>query len=426
MKSGRLIIIGLDGVPFSLLKDLAESGIMVNTAQIIKDGFFTRMRSSVPEVSSVAWSSIITGANPGSHGIFGFTDLFPHSYELRFPNFGDLKSPPFWEISEGKSIIMNVPSTYPVRDMNGAHISGFVSIHFDRSVYPQSLIPALKSVDYRLDVDSQKAHEDLSLFLEDLDQTLSGRIKASEHLWEYTDWRTFMLAFTGTDRLMHFLFPAYEDENHKYHKDFLNHFQRIDQAIGTIYRRLKENDILIMLSDHGFEELESDVYVNCLLIQEGFLKFKSGTEPKLMNIDSGTKAFALDPARIYINQKGKYPAGGVDGSDKDARIRELADLFTSLEIDGKKVIQQVCLAPDAYSGPYIEQAPDMVLIANKGFNLKGAVAAQKLVDKGPFAGKHTYHDAFLLLNNRSIAPNFEREPSVIDAGKLIQSITTSS
>ena len=174
MKHRRLVIIGLDGVPFTLLKDLTETGIMANTAQIIGDGFFTAMRSSVPEISSVAWSSIITGENPGSHGIFGFTDLFPNSYEMRFPNFSELKSPPFWKVSKGKSIIINVPSTYPVRAMNGVHISGFVSIRFDKSVFPRSLISELKNLDYRLDVDSEKAHRDLSLFLQDLDESLTG------------------------------------------------------------------------------------------------------------------------------------------------------------------------------------------------------------------------------------------------------------
>jgi len=426
MKHRRLVIIGLDGVPFTLLKDLTETGIMANTAQIIRDGFFTAMRSSVPEVSSVAWSSIITGENPGSHGIFGFTDLFPNSYEMRFPNFGELKSPPFWKVSKGKSIIINVPSTYPVRAMNGVHISGFVSIRFDKSVFPRSLIPELKNLDYRLDVDSEKAHRDLSLFLQDLDESLTGRIKASEYLWEHMDWQTFMLVFTGTDRLMHFLFPAYEDEGHEYHNDFLNHFQRIDQAIGTICSKLTSGDVLIMLSDHGFERLESDVYVNYLLAQEGFLSFEPKTEPKLTNIDSTTKAFALDPARIYINQRGKYPAGSVGFNDKEACVRELEELFSSLQIAGRRVLKHIWRKQDIYSGPYLENAPDMVLMAEQGFNLKGAMTANKLADKGPFTGKHTYHDAFLLLNNKNAVPEFSEEPSVIDAGKLIQSLVTNS
>ncbi|MHC4621620.1 MAG: alkaline phosphatase family protein, partial [Planctomycetota bacterium] len=274
MKPERLVIIGLDGVPFRLLKDLGQRGIMPNTGELISAGTFKKMYSSVPEVSSVAWSSIITGENSGRHGIFGFTDLRPGSYEMTFPNFSNLKSPAFWNLAVGKSIIINVPSTYPVKPMNGVHISGFVSIDINKSVYPASLIPELERLDYRLDVDSEKAHRDLDLFMEDLDQTLTARIKAGEYLWDYTDWQTFMFTFTGTDRLMHFLFAAYEDQSHKYHEGFLNHFRRIDQAIGNIVAKLSENDALIMLSDHGFEKLETDVYVNHLLGSEGFLSFR--------------------------------------------------------------------------------------------------------------------------------------------------------
>jgi len=422
--NGKTVIIGLDGVPFGMLKDFAEAGVMANTAELISRGIFKKMYSSIPEISSVAWSSMITGQNPGQHSIFGFTDLFPDSYKMRFPNFADLKSPPFWSLAKDKSVIINVPSTYPVKDMNGVHISGFVSIDFEKSVHPKSLIPKLNDLDYRLDVDSQKAHTDLDLFLKDLNETLTARIKAAEYLWDYIDWQTFMLTFTGTDRLMHFLWDAYEDKEHKYCDAFLEHFRRIDQAIGKIYSKLTEKDVLIMLSDHGFEKLEKDVYVNHLLASEGFLTFRPNTEPKLVNIDSATKAFVLDPARIYINQKGKYPAGSVEANDKDACVGELESLFRSLQIDGKKVIKHIYRKQDIYAGPYLENAPDLVLIAEKGFNLKGSMTAEELTGKGPFTGKHTYEDAFLLLNDKDIATGLNDQISVIDAGKLIKSLVT--
>jgi len=75
------------------------------------------MASSIPEISSVAWSPIITGANPGEHGIYGFTDVAPDSYRLSFPNFNNLQVPPFWmDKSYGKSVIINVPfSTIAVK-----------------------------------------------------------------------------------------------------------------------------------------------------------------------------------------------------------------------------------------------------------------------------------------------------------------------
>ena len=135
MKKNRTIVIGLDGVPCGLLQDLMNRGIMPNTREKMPGGVLRKMRSSLPEVSSVAWSSIITGKNPAEHGIFGFTDLFPHSYKLHFPNFNDLQSPPFWDLVQGRSVIVNVPSTYPVKKITGSTFPGLSPLTLKRAYF---------------------------------------------------------------------------------------------------------------------------------------------------------------------------------------------------------------------------------------------------------------------------------------------------
>ena len=416
----KTVIIGLDGVPFKMIEDFTSTGIMPNTAQIISDGTFTKMYSSIPEVSSVAWSSMITGKNPADHGIFGFMDLRPNSYKMRFPNYNDLKAEPFWDQWQGNSVVINVPSTYPVRAMNGVLISGFVSIDFDKSIYPASLIPVLKDLDYRLDVDAHKAHESMDLFLADLEKTLEARISAYQYLWDNYDWQTFMLVFTGTDRLMHFLWDAYEDKSHQYHEFFINHFRRIDQVVGEITSRLSDNDLLIMHSDHGFEHLEKEIYVNYLLKEKGYLQFKNNSEPSLDNICFGTKAFAMDPARIYLNRKEKYPCGSVREDEAETLINELTTLFHSLEIDGKKAIKYIYRREQIYSGPYLNEAAGLVLVGAEGFNLKSSMKSDKLVDRGIFSGKHTQDTAFLItmgLYDDSIIPD---APSIYDIKGIIE------
>ena len=419
MKNMRTIIIGLDGVPFGLIKDLADRGVMPNTNEILSDAFFGKMHSSLPEVSSVAWSSIITGKNPAEHGIFGFTDLFSHSYELRFPGFNDLQSPPFWNLIKGKSVIVNVPSTYPVKEMNGVHISGFVSIDFNRSVFPKSLIPILKNFDYRLDVDSTLAHQSMDLFLDDLDKTLPGSIQTYRYLWENIDWEIFMFVFTGTDRLLHFLWDAYEKESHKYHGQFLEYFRKIDQVIGEIGSRIQEEDLLIMLSDHGFERLDYDVYINSFLKKEGYLHFGNKKEQALIHIDSSTKAFALDPARIYIHTKDKYPNGGVDRREREKIIQAIKNLFAALEIDKRRVIKSIYTKEDIYTGPFMDRAPDLILVGEKGFNLKGNIKQEQLTDKDIFTGKHTQDDAFLLIRGKVDLRGIRDYPNVGDVAAFI-------
>jgi len=419
-KNPKTVIIGLDGVPFGMIQDFAESGVMPHTAELISQGTFRIMRSSVPEISSVAWSSVITGKNPGQHGIFGFTDLFPGSYKMRFPNFDDLKAPPFWDQWEGQSVIINVPSTYPVSQMNGVLISGFVSIEFEKSVHPKSLVPYLKRLDYRLDVDSQKAHSSMELFLEDLDKTLNARIQAYRYLWDSSNWQTFMLVFTATDRLMHFLWNAYEDAGHKYHNIFLEHFGKIDRTIGEVAGKISDEDLLIIHSDHGFERLDHDVYINYLLMQEGFLQLKDTQNIALDNIDHRTKAFALDPARIYLNQKGMYPCGTVDQAEGREILNQLEKLFSSLRINGRRVIRDIYRKEQLYTGPYIENAPDIVLVGAEGFNLRANIKAEKLSDKGIFDGKHTQDTAFLItrgLSNTAIVPDI---PAISDIRAIVE------
>ena len=419
MEKRRVVIVGLDGVPLGLLTELADKGIMPNTRKVISSSLFRRMQSSIPEVSSVAWSSIITGKNPAEHGIFGFTDLSPNSYQLRFPNFSDLKSQPFWKLINGESVIVNVPSTYPVQEMNGVHISGFVSIDFSKSVFPKSLIPTLKEFDYRLDVDSTLAHQSMDLFFSDLEKASIASIKTYRYLWKSFDWKVFMFVFTGTDRLMHFLWNACEDEHHKYHGPFLAHFKKVDEVIGEMVSALGEEDLFIMLSDHGFERLDHDVYINAFLRQGGFLHFHGNKEPELIHVNSLTKAFALDPARIYINLKGKYPNGSVDKQDEGKVLEDLEKLFSSLEIGNKKMIRSIYRKDEIYSGPFIEKAPDLILVGDKGFNLKGNIKAEKTVGKEIFTGKHTQDDAFLLIKGRvreNILPDY---PTVCDVKDLV-------
>ncbi|MHC4585820.1 MAG: alkaline phosphatase family protein [Planctomycetota bacterium] len=422
-KNSKTVIIGLDGVPFDLLNDLAESGVMPNTASLIANGTFTKMQSSIPEVSSVAWSSIITGRNPAEHGIYGFMDLYPNSYKMRFPNYSDLKASPFWDQWQGTSVIINVPSTYPVRKMNGVHISGFVSIDLQKSVYPSSLIPKLKELNYRLDVDSQKAHQSMDDFLIDLDETLDARIETYQYIWDNEDWQIFMLIFTGTDRLMHFLWEAYEDKNHKYYETFLNHFRKIDEAIGEISGQLCEDDLLLILSDHGFERLDKEIYINFILQKEGFLKFSSTQERSLASIDYSTKAFALDPARIYINEKGKYPQGSVDKKDSQSVAKDLEALFASLEVDNNRAIRRVYRKEDIYSGPLLDEAPNLVLMGASHFDLKASVKATQASDKGIFSGKHVQDTAFLLVKDSCCKNVLPEKPNVCDIRKMIESIT---
>jgi predicted AlkP superfamily phosphohydrolase/phosphomutase len=371
------------------------------------------MESSIPEVSSVSWSSIITGRNPGEHGIYGFTEIIPNTYTISFPNSKNLRSPPFWQINNKRSVIINVPSTYPAQKINGFIVTGFISLDLQKSVYPKEYIDTLNNMNYKIDVDSKKAHKSTQLFFKDLLSTLEKRIELYQYLWDKIKWDTFMLVFTGTDRLEHFLWNAYEEKNHEFHQQFLKYFQKIDEVIGDINKKLKDSDSLIMLSDHGMGKIKTDINLNTLLSENDFLKLANNPNRGYNNINEGTKAFAMEPARIYINKKGKYPKGEVKKSEEEEIITELIDLFSKLKYKDEKVIRKIWKKQEIYHGQFIENAPDLVLLPYNGYSLRGSIKEKPLFYKDNIInGMHTQQNAFLFIKNKDKTDVIPKNPNV--------------
>ena len=396
----RLIIIGLDGVPYSLIQKYTSIGLMPNLRQLIEESQFIRMQSSIPDVSSVAWSSIITGKNPGEHGIFGFTEIEPCSYQYRYPNFNDLKARPFWEGK--KAVIINVPQTYPAKQLDGVLISGFIALEPGKAVYPSSLISDLQKIKYRFDVNADLGHQSMDLFFKDLDITLENRIKCIDFLWESESWELFMSVFTETDRINHFLFDVFDDDEHPYAEIFKKYYCRIDRQIGKLISEISDNDTIIVLSDHGFCKLDYEIYVNKLLEREGFLKFKTHLPQKFDDIDSKkSAAFVIDPGRIYINSRDRFPNGKISISDKIKVQNDLISFFSSEKFMSNKIVNKIFLNEEIFKGEYSKNGPDMVISGNNGFDLKGfglegLASGNSFYGKRIFSGMHTRDNAFII------------------------------
>ncbi|MCK4396363.1 alkaline phosphatase family protein [candidate division WOR-3 bacterium] len=401
-KRKRIVVIGLDGSPYTLIKKLAEENVMPNLNALIKDGNFYQMDTTIPEISSVAWSTFMTGKNSGEHGIFGFTDLTPFSYKLRFPNSSDLKYPPVWselEKTGKRTVVINLPSTYPAKPICGILIAGFVALHIEKASYPERIIPFLKSIGYRIDVDTLKGREDKDFLIKDLFDILQIRKKAIAHFWDKEQWDLFIGVITGTDRIQHFLIDAFFDSSHKLHQSFLDYYNHIDnEIIKEIKVKIDDSMKLIILSDHGFTKIEKEVYLNRWLLEEDYIRFKNDKPESVEDIEKGSRAFVMDPGRIYINLKGKYPFGVVSpGGEYNELIDELIEKLQSIECNGKKIIKRIFKREEIYSGPYTKSGPDLVALSNYGFDLKGSVKAKEVFGNSFLTGMHTQDDAFVIL-----------------------------
>ncbi|MCP2606482.1 alkaline phosphatase family protein, partial [Candidatus Aminicenantes bacterium AC-708-I09] len=139
-KIDQVVIIGLDGLDPELTEKLMKEGKLPNLLKIKKEGTFTRLKTTTPAISPVAWSSFITGVNPGKHNIFDFLSRDPKTYlpDLSSARIGKAKktisigkysipvgkpeikllrkSKSFWNILGEKGIfstVLRVPITFP-------------------------------------------------------------------------------------------------------------------------------------------------------------------------------------------------------------------------------------------------------------------------------------------------------------------------
>jgi len=414
----KAVILGLDGVPYSLLQRFTLDGIMPNLARLKEEGTLCSMTSSLPEVSSTAWSTFMTGVNPGRHSIFGFMEVNKDTYSWEFPNFNDLKSKTIWEIAAEKgkrSIVVNVPSTYPARPLYGMMVSGFIALDLKKASYPEKLYQYLRSIDYVIDVDAGKATKSLDDFTDDLLHTFRKRKEAIIHLFDSEHWDLFIAVVTETDRLHHYLWNALEDDSHSKHDFFLNFYTELDSFIGSIHERMGQNMSLIILSDHGFTSIKKEVHLNVLLQEKGYLRFIKSKPESFRDMDSGSMAFALSPARIYIHLKDKYAHGSVGQGRYEEIVNAVARDLISLELDGEKVIRSVFHKEDLYRGAFFQDAPDLVILPHEGYDLKSSLSADEISGKSPLTGGHTWENAAFYINEKVHC----KSPNIIDVGGTI-------
>lgn len=406
-KDNRVVLIGLDGVPYELIVQFIEAGILKNIGEIAEKGIISKMNSSVPDVSSVAWSSFNTGCDPSHHGVFGFMD-FDRDYNMYFPNFLSLKKQTLWEkLAEynKKSIVINIPHTYPVRPFDGMIISGFISVDLKKSIHPPSLLDTMQKFKYMIDIDipdEEDYDKKRDIIMDRIFAVLEARIKLIRHLFKRKDWDLFLGVITETDRLHHYFFDSFETET-KWSSQFREVYSMIDNMVGEIYDSSNTENFFLM-SDHGFTTTKKDLLINNILINEGLLKLKKPNSP-ITDLDpDNTKAFSLDPARIFLNDE-RFSKGCIkEKKDKDKVIEYLIDTLSGLKYEDRDVFMHIFRKEELYSGPLTNLSADILLVPNHGFDPKGTLRDKEVFILPKLSGMHTYDNAFFISNSKTELP----------------------
>jgi predicted AlkP superfamily phosphohydrolase/phosphomutase len=211
---------------------------------------------------------------------------------------------------------------------------------------------------------------------------------------------SLVCVFDATDRIQH-MFWRYTEKGHPADRSAVDAPHRAaieelyvhnDALVGKVLERVRPDDVLCVISDHGFTSFRRGVNLNRWLLDNGYLALKPGTigtADLLRDVDwSRTRAYCLGLAGMFLNIKGREAQGVVEPGDEVLELKaELIGRLKGLADREKNVVGVTELFDTSviYTGPYIENAPDFIVGFNEGYRTSwdcanGIVAGEVFAD----------------------------------------------
>lgn len=416
----RVLIVGLDGATFDLMLPWIEEGYLPNLARILRSGAKSPLESTIPPITPCAWSSFMTGKNPGKHGLFDFIE--PHGeHGFRFTNASFREGETLWGClsRHGRRVgVVNVPMTFPPEPVNGFLISGLDTPHeLSPFMYPVEIRSELKQAGIRYRIDQQhlgnmRTDARRRAQLADIRESEQARTAALQHLSDERPCDFRMIVYGSTDQVQHH-FWHFMDASHDKHDpagaaEFGNAirdtYAHVDEQLGVLLDECDDDTIVMVMSDHGFGPMSNvRLRLNQILADAGLLKFEVGSAPSKLKqslagwldrmlrstLSSDAKRRiagmlpklrtwfeTLDEAKIdwahtsaYVNEAYRSsPAIWLNRLQEltDAEADELRDRIEEIMLTlvdpktGEPVISSLERPQEIYHGPHAEKAPDLL------------------------------------------------------------------
>jgi len=453
----KVMIIGLDAATLDLVGPWGESGELPFIGQLIREGTSGRLRSTIIPSSLPAWSSFATGKKPGKQGLVSFWREGPRR---KYFNSTDLGTATMWDIvgdAISKCIVINVPGTYPPRPINGQLVTGMLTPDTRGSyTYPPELKDAVEEAvpEYRIDYDRERKLGKERL--DDIYEVTRKRRDLAVFLKSRCDWDLFVVVFTGTDRILHTFWNERETIG-------LEFFKEIDRHVADLAGDLDENVQLIVVSDHGFTTCDKVLRMNRWLEKQGYLKtqpmekhgadtdalgpeqlprsIRGGSRPgrgglgslfkkRKKTIDwTRTRAYCYGGlvAGINIVVAGRDPGGIVQPGDEYEQLR--AEIMSKLREftdpeTGQKVFREVVEKEKLWSGKFMNDLPDIVMIAkSEKYLFKTSVNKHRVIRRyvRPRRGEKGYHarDGLIIMKGSRIKRGTTIEADLIDVAPTV-------
>jgi predicted AlkP superfamily phosphohydrolase/phosphomutase len=432
----RALVIGLDCAAPQLVFDRWLDGLP-NLKALTESGRWGVLRSCDPPITVPAWSVMTSSRSPGVLGFYGFRNRKDHSYDaLAFADSRSVQVPRVWDILSTKGrpvIVIGVPQTYPVSQVNGVMVSCFLTPDTSRQyTYPAGFRHEIESVvgDYMLDVPNFRT-EDKERVLRDIETMTERRFKLAEHVMQTRPWDLLFMVEMGTDRVHH-AFWRYSDPEHRLYEPgnrfetaMRDYYAGVDEKLGRLLSRTDEDTAVLVVSDHGAKRIDGGICVNEWLRQEGYLALlEEPSEPTRLTpamIDwERTIAWGEGGyyCRLFLNVAGREPQGTVAPEDYERVRGELKERLEALGDDQGRPIGTIAHRPEELYEERNGIVPDlMVYFGDLYWRCVGQVGTGTVHvfenDTGPDDANHA-HEGLYVLAADGVEPGRGEERSILD------------
>ncbi len=197
--------------------------------------------------------------------------------------------------------------------------------------------------------------------------------------------------FDTSDRVQHMFYrylDAASDPNSPFKRTIEDLYQRMDKLVALALEHVDPDTVIFVLSDHGFCSFQRGLNLNSWLRDNGYLTLKDGATESgryFKGVDwQKTRAYTLGLGGMYLNMKNREAQGIVNpGAEAEALKRELIEKLTGLRDEERDAIgiRVVYNSGSLYKGPYLGEAPDLIVGYNEGYRTSWDAAVGKVTEK---------------------------------------------
>ena len=247
-------------------------------------------------------------------------------------------------------------------------------------------------------------------FLTQVNQVLAEKEKILDLELKAMQDGILFVYFESPDIIQH-MFWRYTDPQHplyqshassEYKNKIKDWYIKMDEILGRVMGQVSADDLLIVLSDHGFDTFRRSVHLNSWLRDNGYLKLKNSQkvgQELLTDIDwAKTKAYSIGFGAIYINQQGREGQGIVKPgkATEDLKLEISQKLSQWKDANGQLIVNHVYPNEEIFWGDFASKAPDLYLGFNIGYRASwqtalGAVPKELIEDNlKKWSGSHLF------------------------------------